>query len=119
MEPALEDGSMVEATEAGRIAFGDIIIFKDSADGKPDIKRVVALPWQAVEIANSRLLVDSKDCGPAEAKGRAKWELWKGEYFVMGDNQKDSRDSRDFGPVKASQIIGKVLAPANAKTPSG
>lgn len=30
-------------------------------------------------------------------------------YFVMGDNQKMSTDSRKFGPIKRSQIIGKVI----------
>lgn len=32
-----------------------------------------------------------------------------GEYFVMGDNVKRSRDSRHFGPVKMERIIGKVM----------
>lgn len=31
------------------------------------------------------------------------------EYFVMGDNKKKSTDSREFGPIKKSQIIGKVI----------
>ena len=28
--------------------------------------------------------------------------------FVMGDNEKISTDSRQFGPVKMAQIVGKV-----------
>lgn len=31
------------------------------------------------------------------------------EVIVQGDNQKGSTDSRNFGPVKRSQIIGKVI----------
>lgn len=31
--------------------------------------------------------------------------------FVMGDNQKMSTDSRKFGPIKRSQIIGKIIWP--------
>lgn len=32
-----------------------------------------------------------------------------GEYFVEGDNKKDSLDSRSFGSVKINDIIGKVI----------
>lgn len=32
-----------------------------------------------------------------------------GKYFLVGDNKKDSEDSRRFGSVKRSQIKGKVI----------
>lgn len=31
------------------------------------------------------------------------------KYFLMGDNKKDSQDSRRFGSVNREQIKGKVL----------
>ena len=31
------------------------------------------------------------------------------KFFVKGDNEKESTDSRHFGPVDQSQILGKVL----------
>ena len=31
------------------------------------------------------------------------------EYFVEGDNKKQSTDSRNFGPIDKSQLIGKVI----------
>jgi signal peptidase I len=32
-----------------------------------------------------------------------------GKYFIVGDNKKDSQDSRRFGSVNPSQIKGKVI----------
>jgi signal peptidase I len=32
-----------------------------------------------------------------------------GEYFLTGDNQKDSLDSRKLGLIKRKEIIGKVI----------
>ena len=34
--------------------------------------------------------------------------LKNNQYFVMGDNRMFSSDSRSWGPVPASDIIGKV-----------
>ena len=31
------------------------------------------------------------------------------EYFVEGDNKLESTDSRNFGPIRKDQIIGKVI----------
>ena len=35
--------------------------------------------------------------------------LQEGQYVVLGDNRNESRDSRDFGLVKAENIIGTVV----------
>ncbi len=32
-----------------------------------------------------------------------------GQFFVQGDNGEESTDSRDFGPIDQSEIIGKVV----------
>lgn len=31
------------------------------------------------------------------------------EYFVQGDNEQESTDSRHFGPIKKTEIVGKVI----------
>jgi signal peptidase I len=32
-----------------------------------------------------------------------------GELFVMGDNRSDSQDSRFFGPIHQSLVVGRVV----------
>ncbi|MBI2019475.1 S26 family signal peptidase [Candidatus Daviesbacteria bacterium] len=36
-------------------------------------------------------------------------KLCKDGYFVQGDNAPESTDSRDFGPIDKSKIVGKVI----------
>ena len=36
------------------------------------------------------------------------WRLGERDYFVLGDNRAHSTDSRDFGPIDAKLILGKV-----------
>jgi len=43
--------------------------------------------------------------------------LTEGQYFVMGDNRNNSRDSRWFGPVDRSLILGKATAVALSVDP--
>jgi signal peptidase I len=32
-----------------------------------------------------------------------------GEFYMLGDNRADSCDSRYWGPIKGSSIVGKVV----------
>ena len=37
--------------------------------------------------------------------GRA---LARGEYWVLGDNQDESTDSREFGPIRRRNLLGRA-----------
>ncbi|MGH9073370.1 MAG: signal peptidase I [Acidimicrobiales bacterium] len=126
---------------------GDIVVFaKPPADsGDPAVhdlvKRVVGLPGDTISSApdpqchgdplcSGRVLIDGKPlpgkyllpyhrAGPGAGEPIPTQVIPKGHYFVMGDNRSDSKDSRFFGPISGSLVVGRVVLriwPLNAIT---
>lgn len=95
MAPLIKPGDLVlvrpGAYDARRPARGDVVAVRpDALDGRTFVKRIVGLP-------NERITVDGKE-----------WQLGEDEFFLLGDQQDDSFDSRIFGPVTREQLIGPV-----------
>ena len=99
---------------------GDVIVLKDPSDG-PDkkeflVKRVVGVPGDTIEVKDQKLYVNgvAQEEGytdvPIEDPGFEPVTLEEGRYFVMGDNRHlgKSKDSRMFGSVKESDIVGRA-----------
>lgn len=94
----------------------DVVIFYSDIAflSKKFIKRIVAIPGDTVQIKDGYLYVNKqkindnfpviKDSGNAADE----YTLQDNEYFVLGDNRNYSNDSRFFGPIKKSQIVGKA-----------
>ena len=83
-----------------------------AADGAATTETVhVAVAEGAVYVNNQKVQEDYPHAdAPAEKNGReADVYLNPGEYFVMGDNRRDSRDSRTFGPIRSECVIGKAV----------
>lgn len=78
------------------------------------IKRIVGCPGQTVQGVAGRVLVDGKpiDEPYLPAGMHTDWSesrtLGPEEFFVMGDNRGNSSDSRVFGPIKSSEIVGRA-----------
>jgi signal peptidase I len=103
---------------------GDIVVFRRSpnmtiaeGDIKDLVKRVIGLPGETIEstpdghiLINGQMLSESY-LPPGTQLGPAihKQVIPPGHYFVMGDNRSDSSDSRVFGPIARSQIIGRAF----------
>ncbi len=86
--------------------------------GLPMLKRIVALPGQVVCRTGLTITVDNLEMGQArERDGRNRpLPAWHGcriigedEIFVMNWQSADSLDSRYFGPLPASAVIGRAL----------
>ncbi len=48
------------------------------------------------------------DSNQGAARNWAPVELEASQYYLLGDNRNNSRDSRFFGPVNLEQIVGRV-----------
>ncbi|MGA2036259.1 MAG: signal peptidase I [Acidimicrobiales bacterium] len=107
---------------------GDIVVFGRPALEPPEfadlVKRVVGLPGETISAVNDRVYIDGKelnepwlpkDTPTLSSPNDEPWNLShpytipKGEYFVMGDNRTISEDSRYFGPIPKSLIVGRVF----------
>jgi conjugative transfer signal peptidase TraF len=86
--------------------------------GLPMLKRVLALPGQAVCRSGLTVSVDAIEMGEAQdhdSRGRPlpKWQgcrvVGEGELFVMNWQSTNSLDGRYFGFLPASAVIGRAL----------
>ncbi|TET53363.1 MAG: signal peptidase I [Actinobacteria bacterium] len=113
MEPTLYSGDRIlidrKAYEAVKPAKDDIVAFPAPRRGAFYIKRVVAEEGDEVKITSEGVRVNSKLKKNTEGPwSYNRFTLEENKVFVLGDNGYNSEDSREFGPVKANTIVGKV-----------
>lgn len=96
---------------------GEVIVFKNPEDeSEYFIKRVIGLPGEEVIISEGQVYVNGKLLKegylPSDtSSGKpADFILEEDEYFLMGDNRLQSRDSRSWGALKRDEVVGLVRA---------
>jgi len=126
MEPTLHVGDRILVNKLsvrfGTINPGDIIVFKappaehcDDGSYTDLVKRVIGTPGQTLTSKGKVVYVDGKPLKepwtywPTLNPPITKITLKANQYFVMGDNRANSCDSRFWGPVPRSDIIGKAF----------
>lgn len=103
-------------------ARGEVIVFKSPEDKDKDfIKRVIGLPGERVKIAQGKVFVDDEEL--TETYLDSDLRTPTGTFFVenqeftvpqdnfvtFGDNRLNSSDSRTWGFLPKSAIIGRAL----------
>ena len=107
---------------------GDIVVFQppkefQSPSGDPFIKRVIGLPGDRVDLQDGFVLVNGiqidepyvfqRRGGEVDETdptgGEIGWVVPDGRLFVLGDHRSASEDSRDFGPIAVSSVLGRAI----------
>jgi len=107
----------------------NIVVFHPPFSGPVLIKRIIGLPGDEIALKDGAVYVNGQALDEPYVRridGKAvptepfdnglPWSLQKAykvpadSYFVMGDNRIDSGDSREFGPVPRSQLVGDAFA---------
>jgi signal peptidase I len=97
------------------IARGDVVAFVHGTgdDKRIYLKRVIGLPGDTVSIErgvvalNGATLVETY-IARTDAADMSAEQVPANSIFVLGDNRGDSDDSRSFGPVPATAIVGRA-----------
>ncbi len=133
MLPTLQVGDRILVVKSsaleGPVRGGDIVVFRQprllacsTGEGQAGdlVQRVIALPGDTIWSDGNRIYVDGRELhergwydalyGQLGSTPILRTKIPLGQYFVMGDNRSDACDSRAFGTIARSAIVGKVFA---------
>ena len=126
MNPTLQDQDRMIVTKIGEPKRFDIVVFH-APDGSDYIKRVIGLPGDRIEYKNDVLYINGKaynepylekykkslkdggtltDSFTLKETAVGSDTVPKDSLFVMGDNRRQSKDSRAIGAIQLKKVIG-------------
>ncbi len=119
----LGDTSFFQVKPFKEIKRQDVMVFRFPKNTEEFfIKRVIGLPGEAVEIRRGKVIIYNTEhpegfvldesaylSSSVLTQDMPRMEIGQEQYFAMGDNRMFSYDSRAFGPIDESKVIGRVL----------
>lgn len=123
MQPTLFEGDnlIVEkvSPRLNNLKNGDIIVFYDVIKDRQLIKRLIAQEGDSLKINDGKVFVNGVEMDEPYIKGDYTPEsnnkelnemiVPEGYIYVLGDNRRNSTDSRLIGPVETRRITGKAI----------
>lgn len=121
MDYTLANDELVMGSRYFKIDRFDVIVYDVPEHKKRYIKRVIGLPGDKIEYKNDQLYINDLaydepylDQKKAEFSTNFTYDfsierIPEGQYFVLGDNRRNSIDSRRHGPVEESKILSKTF----------
>ena len=123
MSPTLQDG---DRYFLNRLALwlreprhSDLVVIRDVGHHDFAVKRIIGLPHDTLEIRGGKVFINGERLPEpylfpdmptvTSDNGTLMTVLGDGQYFVLGDNRVNSEDSRSYGPLNRSQIIGLLV----------
>ncbi len=133
MAPTLQAGDRILVVKsrplAGPFRSGDIVVFQrpkffpcsvSQKQTRDLVQRVIAVPGDTIWSMGNKIYLNGKRLeekgwydplyGQVGSRSIVRTKVAAGEYFVLSDNRSDSCDSRAFGTISRSSILGKVFA---------
>lgn len=92
---------------------GDIVVVEAPDMNANLIKRVIGLPGDEVAIMDGVVYLNGRPLQEpyvqnAQPDDEQPLVLDRNQYYIMGDNRANSRDSRNFGPIQTEEIVGRA-----------
>lgn len=125
MEPTLKPGDRVLVNKLSYdlhgVRRGDIVVFKSPPSEASDpsikdlIKRVIGLPGDEIQAIGGQVFINGKPLKESylpvgtATNSLPLTKVPPGQYFVMGDNRGNSKDSRFIGPIPKRLIVGRAF----------
>lgn len=110
MNDTLKDGDfMILKKYDKKYSRYDVVVVDN--DGDKIIKRIVGMPEEDIEYKDNKLYINGSEVKENYGKGYTSDFVdycTEDEYFVLGDNREESKDSRIIGCVNKKDIIGKT-----------
>ncbi len=123
MMPNLLNGEIILTVKPNnkfiKTTHSKIIVFRpkgqESCKDCEYVKRIIGMPGDVMNIKNNQIYINNQNIKEnylSQALRKNQYlqdkniRLSNSQYYVLGDNRNNSLDSRDFGPIEKTNILG-------------